>query len=127
LAGAERGNSYRLWQDATSVSIYENANNVATLRASFAAANAAGQTHSYTVLYDPATGVLQAARDGVTLGSWTDTTPLTSGAYLSLRTDGANVLFDDIPGTRHGAHGYTDSRVAAASVYPCSNPCRAST
>ena len=58
--------------------------------------NAAGQTHSYGVFYDPATGKLQVARDGVTLGSWTDTTPLTTGAYLSLRTDAASVQFDDV-------------------------------
>lgn len=93
--GAERGNSYRIWQDATSVKIYENASDVATLRASFAAANAAGQTHSYQAIYDPLTGKLQVWRDNVALGSWTDATPLTSGSHLSLRTDGSNVLFDD--------------------------------
>ncbi len=76
--------------------IYENVNNVATQRASFTAANAAGQTHSYGVFYDPAPGKLQVWRDGVLLGSWTDPTPLTTGEYLSLRTDAANVLFDDI-------------------------------
>lgn len=35
-------------------------------------------------------------RDSVFLGSWTDATPLSSGGYLSLRTDTANVLFDDL-------------------------------
>ena len=40
--------------------------------------------------------MLQAARDGVALGSWTDTTPLASGGFLSLRTDGSSVQFDDI-------------------------------
>jgi RHS repeat-associated protein/uncharacterized repeat protein (TIGR01451 family) len=94
--GAERGNSYRIWQDATHVRIYENASDVATLRASFAAANAAGQTHSYQVIYDPLTGKLQAWRDRGYLGEWTDTTPLTSGSYLSLRTDSADVRFDDL-------------------------------
>jgi hypothetical protein len=69
---------------------------LAALHASFAAANAAGQSHSYSVFYDPATGKLQVGRDGVTLGSWTDTTPLTTGAYVSLRTDASTVQFDDI-------------------------------
>jgi RHS repeat-associated protein len=32
----------------------------------------------------------------VLLGGWVDTTPLTSGAFLSLRTDGSIVSFDDI-------------------------------
>ena len=94
--GAERGNSYRVRQAATHVRIYENAGNAATERASFPAANAAGQTHTYQAIYDPATGKLQVARDGVTLGTWTDSTPLTSGAYLSLRTDAASVQFDDV-------------------------------
>ncbi len=76
--------------------IYENASDVATLRASFAAANAAGQTHSYQAIYDPLTGKLQVWRDNSFLGSWTDTTPLTSGSYLSLRTDSADVRFDDL-------------------------------
>ena len=65
-------------------------------KASFAAPNTAGQTHSYGVFYDPATGKLSVSRDGVTLGSWTDSTPLITGAYLSLRTDGTTVQFDDV-------------------------------
>ena len=58
-SGAERGNSYRIWQDATTVRIFENANNVATQRASFAASNAAGQTHSYVARYSPINGAIQ--------------------------------------------------------------------
>ena len=95
-AGAERGNSYRVWQDATSVKIYESTGNTATQRASFTASNTAGQTHSYQVIYDPLTGKVQVWRDNVYLGSWTDTTPLLSGSYLSLRTDASNVLFDNL-------------------------------
>jgi len=106
--GAERGNSYRIWQDATHVRLYEASSNVATLRASFAAANAAGQTHSYQVIYNPLTGVLQVARDGNPLGSWTDTTLLTSGGYLSLRTDGSSVQYD--------ANGNVTRRINPAGI-----------
>ncbi|MFZ1596434.1 MAG: hypothetical protein WAW26_11295, partial [Anaerolineae bacterium] len=81
--GAERGNSYRVWQDAIHVRIYENASNSYLLVASFPVSNAAGQTHSYQVIYDPLTGKVQVWRDNVYLGSWTDTTPLLSGSYLS--------------------------------------------
>jgi RHS repeat-associated protein len=96
--GAERGNSYRIWQDASTVRIFENASNVATQRASWPAANAAGQKHSYGIFYDPATGSFKVTRDGVTLGSWTDATPLSGGAslFLSLRTDATSAQFDDI-------------------------------
>ena len=77
--------------------IYRATNNAAgTWQARFAAANAAGQTHSYQAIYDPLTGKLQVWRDNVYLGSWTDTTPLLSGSYLSLRTDASNVLFDNL-------------------------------
>ena len=34
--------------------------------------------------------------DGSYLGSWTDSTPLTTGNYLSLRTTTNNVLFDEV-------------------------------
>jgi YD repeat-containing protein len=94
--GAERGNSYRIWQDANAVKIFEVNNNVAVERASFAASNATGQTHSYVARYMPISGKVQVWRDGVLLGGWVDTTPLTSGAFLSLRTDSSTVSFDDI-------------------------------
>ena len=85
--GPERGNSYRIWQDATTVKIYEVNSNIAVQRASFAASNVAGQTHAYVARYSPISGRVQVWRDGVRLGGWVDTTPLTSGAYLSLRTE----------------------------------------
>ena len=46
--------------------------------------------------YSPISGRVQVWRDGVRLGGWVETTPLTSGAYLSLRTDSSDVSFDDI-------------------------------
>ena len=95
--GTERGNGYRIWQDAGYVHIYRATNNsVGTWKARFAAANTVGQTHSYGVFYDPATGKLQVSRDGVSLGSWADSTPLTTGAYLSLRTDATAAQFDEV-------------------------------
>jgi len=53
------GASYCIWQDASSVKVYEAINNTPYERSSFPAANAAGQTHSYQALYDPLTGKLQ--------------------------------------------------------------------
>ncbi|MBK9096165.1 MAG: hypothetical protein IPM84_26110 [Anaerolineae bacterium] len=85
-SGSQRGNSYRIWQDATHVRIYENAGNVATLRVSFAAANAAEQTHSYKVSYDPLTGRFDLWRNGGNLGAWTDDRR-EERSFVSLRTD----------------------------------------
>jgi len=48
------------------------------------------------VTYDTRTGQLAVWRGGTYLGSWTDPTPLTSGGYISLRTDSANVSFDSL-------------------------------
>ena len=94
---AERGNSYRVWQDASYVYIYEAVNNsTGTYKMRFNAANAAGQTHSYQAMYNPQNGKIQVWRDGSYLGSWTDSTPLTTGNYLSLRTTTNNVLFDEV-------------------------------
>ncbi len=111
--GAERGNSYRIWQDATTVKLYESAGDVASQRASWAAANAAGQSHTYQVSYDPLTGSFSVKRDGATLGSWTDTTPLQNGSFVALRTDAANVLFDDIKITRESKYYYAGSQRVA--------------
>ena len=68
------------------------------------AANAAGQTHNYKVSYDPLTGRFDLWRDGSSLGTWTDTTAVKSGSYVSLRTDGANVLFDNLSFTRESRY-----------------------
>ena len=94
--GTERGNSYRIGQNSSSVTIYKNVNNAIVSQVSFPAANAAGQTNTYQVTYDTRTGQIAVWRAGGYLGSWTDTTPLTSGAYLSLRTDNADVSFDSL-------------------------------
>jgi len=117
--GTERGTSYRIWQDATSVKIYENTNNVATQRASFAATNAAGQTHTYGVFYDPVTGKLQVSRDDVSLGSWTDASPLPTGTHLALRTDRSRVSFDDV-----AISDILKTMRSAGRGWPCARPAR---
>ncbi|MBX7237086.1 MAG: hypothetical protein K1X65_22070 [Caldilineales bacterium] len=80
---------------------------------------AAGQTHSYKVTYDPQTGKFDLWRDGASLGTWTDTSsPLTTGGYISLRTDASNVLFDNILMTRESKY------YEAGGVRACPEPCR---
>ena len=95
----ERGTSYRVWQDASTVKLYKATNIVATQVGSWTASNAVGQSHSYVLRYT-LTGRLVVWRDGVQLGSWTDPSPLSSGSYLALRTDAATVSFDDIEAAR---------------------------
>lgn len=50
--------------------------------------------------YDPLTSRCEVWRDGASLGTWTDTSAIKSGVYVSLRTDGTHVLFDNLSFTR---------------------------
>lgn len=58
-SGAERGNSYRIWQDATTVRISRTPITSPRSGPSFAASNAAGQTHSYVARDSPINGAIQ--------------------------------------------------------------------
>ncbi len=92
----EHGSSYLVWQDATYVRIYETINNIRTQRAIVSLAASNGQTYSYKATYDPATGVVTLWRDGLQRLSWTDSSPLSAGAYLALRTSSSSVNFDNV-------------------------------
>lgn len=66
--GTERGNSYRVWQDASYVYIYEAVNNNAgAYKIRFNATNTVGSSHDYVVRY-LTNGRLVVWRDGVNLG-----------------------------------------------------------
>ena len=90
------GNSYLIWQDSANIRIYESINNGLSSRAYTALSAVNGQTYQYKVTYDPDMGLITVWRDGVQVLSWTDSTPLTSGGYVALRTNSSQVLFDNI-------------------------------
>jgi hypothetical protein len=94
----ERGNSYLVWfaLDEQKVSIIETVDNVLTPRASAALALSSGTFSDYKVLYNTGTGLLSVYVNNRPVASWTDPTPLTSGAHISLRTAQAEVEFDDL-------------------------------
>ncbi len=58
-----------------------------------------GQTYSYVLRYN-LMGRFVLWRDGVQVLNWTDSSGLTSGGYLALRTDSSVVSFDDIEVSR---------------------------
>ncbi|WP_338814146.1 S-layer homology domain-containing protein [Bernardetia sp. Wsw4-3y2] len=94
---SERGNSYLVWfsADGGTVSILETVNNVLNTRAS--ASIAVGTSWAdYKVAYSTTTGKIEVFRNDALLTEWTDSSPLTSGSYISLRTNQANVEFDDL-------------------------------
>ncbi|MCI0550704.1 MAG: DUF6443 domain-containing protein, partial [Anaerolineae bacterium] len=91
----QRGNSYLIWQSNSIMQVYETINNVLYARQSFSFPAQTGETHVYEVLYDA--GRLDIWRNGKYVGNWTDTvTPLTSGSFISLRTNGTHASFDDV-------------------------------
>ncbi len=88
------GNSYLVWQDASLVRIYESINNTLYQRATASLSAGNGQKYQYRVTYT--NGVITVYRDGAQVLSWTDTSPLTSGSYIALRTNQSDVSFDNI-------------------------------
>ena len=75
------------WQDARTVKIYENEQH--RHQRQFAS-NAPGKPRLRGALHR--SGRVQVA-DGLRLGGWVNSTPLTSGAYLSLRTNSSDFSF----------------------------------
>ncbi|MBD2770417.1 N-acetylmuramoyl-L-alanine amidase [Hymenobacter sp. BT664] len=94
----ERGNSYLIWfaLDQQKVSLIETIDNVLTPRASADVSILGGTFSDYKVVYNTTTGVLSAYLNNRLVVSWTDPTPLTTGAHISLRTSEADVEFDDL-------------------------------
>jgi len=94
----ERGNSYLIWfaLDQQKVSIIETIDNVINLRVSNDATLTSGTWSDYKVMYKTSTGDITVYQNNRLVASWKDTTPLTSGANISLRTSEANVEFDDL-------------------------------
>ena len=82
--------------------------------------NAGAQTHAYQAAYDPATGKIEVWRDGSWLGQWTDASPLTSGSYLSLRTDTTDASFDGVIAEQQlKYYTFLGKRVAMRDYVPC--------
>ena len=98
VALRERGNSYLIWfsLDQQTVSIIETIGNVLNPRVTAPAVLASGSFSDYKVLYSTSAGTIEVYQNNRLVTSWTDTTPLTSGTNISLRTGTADVEFDDL-------------------------------
>lgn len=55
-----------------------------------------GVWYDYKVTYDPSTGTLNAYQNDILISTYTDSAPLKTGSYISLRTGNADVMYDDI-------------------------------
>ncbi|WP_375561128.1 S-layer homology domain-containing protein [Bernardetia sp. OM2101] len=94
---SQRGNSYLVWfsGDGGTVNILETINNVLYTRAS-ASLTTGTSWADYKVTYSTSTGKIEVFRNDALLTQWTDSSPLTSGNYISLRTNEANIEVDDL-------------------------------
>ncbi|WP_291720806.1 N-acetylmuramoyl-L-alanine amidase [Bernardetia sp.] len=94
---SQRGDSYLIWfsTDAGKVYIYETINNTLYTRAS-ATLSTDNSWADYKIAYSTNSGKIEVFKNGQPVLDWTDSSPLTSGSYISLRTNGASVDFDDL-------------------------------
>lgn len=85
---ANRGNSYFVYfrLDNAKVQLYKVTNDVFSLVDEVDYTFTAGQWYDFKVAYDRITGKHQVYIDNVLVQTWTDTAPLSSGNYFSLRS-----------------------------------------
>lgn len=98
VAATQRNNSYLVWfsTDDQKVRIIETTANALAQRAESPLPITAGTWGDYKATYNSSTGVLNVYVNNVLKLTWTDSTPLTSGSGISLRTNEAEVEWDDV-------------------------------
>jgi spore germination protein YaaH/PKD repeat protein len=93
------GSAYLIWfrADDDKCEIYYVKNNTMSGIVSTAACTINDNIfYDYKVTYNPATGVLKAFQNNILICSYTDTLPLKTAGYLSLRTGNASVMYDNL-------------------------------
>ncbi|NTW32318.1 MAG: T9SS type A sorting domain-containing protein, partial [Bacteroidetes bacterium] len=95
-----RGNSYFIFfrQETSKLEFYKVVDDVFTMeKVVDNVATVLGQWHDYKIIFDRITGKIDVYRDNIFLGSWTDTSPLTTqGNYISFRTGNCKVSIDEL-------------------------------
>ncbi|WP_119843978.1 N-acetylmuramoyl-L-alanine amidase [Reichenbachiella sp. MSK19-1] len=94
---SQRGNSYLIWFSGNDdkVRIYETVSNALYTRATVDLPQD-NNWANYKITYSPAYGVIEVFKDNVSVATWTDSTPLSTGNSISLRTNATEVEFDDL-------------------------------
>ena len=89
-----RGNSYFVWfrVDDAKLQIYKVVNDVfGSPVLDMPLTTVAGQLYDYKVIYDRISGDMIIYRDDTYITSWTDSSPLATGNYISFRSGNANM------------------------------------
>jgi len=95
---SNRGNSYFVYlrESDNAVEIFSVDNNVFTSQSYIPHTLTSGQSYNCKVLFDPSTGWIKVYIDDEFISEWQDTTPFTSGGFISLRSGGCAVDFDNV-------------------------------
>lgn len=95
-----RGNSYFIYfrQETSTLEFYKVINDVFTLTKTInSITTTLGQWNDYKIIFDRTTGKMDVYRDNIFLGSYTDTSVLTtSGNYISFRTGNCKANIGDL-------------------------------
>jgi spore germination protein YaaH len=92
-----RGNNYFVWfrADQSVCEFYKVTNDVFSLMYSTPMTVNIGQWYNYKVTYDRITGEIAVYQDNNFVGSWTDTSPVANGDYVSFRSGNCNWQVDN--------------------------------
>ena len=105
-----RGNNYFVWfrVDQSVVEFYKTTNNVFTLVKSIPQTITAATWYDYKVTYDRVTGEISVWMNNVYVGSYTDSSPIATGNYISFRNGNCDYAVDNFKVYR--------SRAATATI-----------
>jgi len=96
---SNRNNSYFVWfrVDNSQMQIYKVTNNVfgSPVYQSTVTINP-NQSYDYKVIYDRISGLIRVYQNNILIGSWTDSSPLSNGGYISFRSGNARLTVDQL-------------------------------
>ncbi|HWY37165.1 MAG TPA: N-acetylmuramoyl-L-alanine amidase [Bacteroidia bacterium] len=94
-----RGDGYFVWfrVDQSQLQIYKVVNNVfgSPVYTSTVTVNS-NQYYDYKVIFDRISGIMRVYQNNVLIGNWTDSSPYSSGSYISFRSGNASLYVDEL-------------------------------
>jgi hypothetical protein len=119
-----RGNSYFVWfrPDQSQLQIYEVTADVFSLMHTFPLTTLPDTWYNYDVIYNKSTGRIDVYVNGIHLGFWQDSTPLTVGNAISFRSGNATLEVDDIVMYRSRTANETITAGSPTSMLRFENP-----
>ena len=94
----QRNNAYMIYfrVDQNKCQIYKAENDVIDIKTNDNCNVDIDTWYDYKVIFNTVTGKISAYQNNTLVSQWIDSSPLTMGSYISLRTGECNVFYDDI-------------------------------